>query len=87
MYFRKASLDHRPIIMMEKVGTSARYIAMAAPERMECVPMSFPVNPSLSTPISSTAERSFVRTVADEMVESLSLRKILLTVDVFSVPG
>ena len=87
MYFRKASLDHRPIIMMEKVGTSARYIAMAAPERMECVPISCPVNPSLSTPMSSTAERSFVRTVEDEMVESLSLRKIVLTVDVSSVPG
>ena len=87
MYFRKASLDHLPIIMMEKVGTSARYIAMAAPERMECVPISFPVKPSLSTPMSSTAERSFVRTVADEMVEILSLRKIVFTVDVSSVPG
>ena len=87
MYFRIASLDHRPIIMMEKVGTSARYIAMAAPDRMECVPISLPMKPNLSTPMSSTAERSLVRTVDDEMVEILSLRKIVLTLEFSSVPG
>ena len=87
MYLRKASLDHRPIIMIEKVGTSARYIAMAAPDRIECVPISFPVNPNLSTPMSSTAEQSLVRTVDDEMVEIVSFRRIVLTVEVSSVPG
>ena len=40
MYLKKASEDQRPINMMVKVGTLSRYIAMAAPERMEWVPMS-----------------------------------------------
>lgn len=33
------SLDHLPISMMVKVGTSARYIHIAAPDQMERVPM------------------------------------------------
>jgi hypothetical protein len=35
MYQRNALLDQRPISMMVKTGTFARYIAMAALERME----------------------------------------------------
>ncbi len=37
MYFMKASLNHLPIIMMTKTGTPPRYIAIADPDRMECV--------------------------------------------------
>ena len=48
MYLRKASLDHRPIIMIEKVGTPARYIAMAEPDRTECVPISSDAKLNLS---------------------------------------
>ena len=36
----KASLDHRPIIIMAKTGTPPRYIAIAALDLMECVPIS-----------------------------------------------
>ena len=50
MYRKKASLDHRPMIMMVKVGTCARYIAMAAPERRECVPISVSAKPRASLP-------------------------------------
>ncbi len=55
MYFMKASLDHLPIIMMAKTGTPPRYIAIADPDRMECVPtscfwiLSF-VSPKATTP-------------------------------------
>ena len=34
-------LDQQPIIMIRKTGHPLRSIAMAAPERMECVPISF----------------------------------------------
>ncbi len=32
MYFRKAMLDHCPISMIEKIGTPARYMAIAVPD-------------------------------------------------------
>jgi hypothetical protein len=38
MYFRKARLDQHPISMIEKIGTPARYMAIAAPERIKCIP-------------------------------------------------
>ena len=87
MYLRKASLDHRPIIMIEKVGTPARYMAMAAPDRTEWVPMSSDSKPNLSSPTPSAAERSLFRTVVEEMVESLSSTKMVLTGVFSSVPG
>jgi hypothetical protein len=40
MYLRKAVLDHLPISMIKKTGTPARYMAIAAPERMDLVPIS-----------------------------------------------
>ena len=40
MYFRKARLDHCPISMIEKIGTPARYMAIAALDQIECVPTS-----------------------------------------------
>ena len=45
IYQRKASEDQRPMSMMAKFGTLSRYIDMAAPERMEWVPMSLVWNP------------------------------------------
>ena len=41
IYFINASLDQRPMIWMAKTGTPPRYIAIAAPDRIECVPISF----------------------------------------------
>ncbi len=40
MYFIKELLAHRPIIMMAKTGTLLRYIAIADPNLIECVPTS-----------------------------------------------
>ena len=44
-------LDHCPISMMEKIGTPARYIAIAAPDRIEWVPTSHRLIPSFVSPI------------------------------------
>ena len=40
MYRRNASLDQRPIIMIWQTEQSLRNIAMAAPDLIECVPIS-----------------------------------------------
>ena len=64
MYARKALLDHRPIIMMVKVGTRAKCIAIAAPDLIECVPMSSRLKPRVSNPIAFTVTlRAFLMTV------------------------
>ena len=57
MYLRKAVLDHLPISMIEKTGTPARYIAIAAPERMDLVPISDLRIPSFVSPIATTPSR------------------------------
>ena len=87
IYRRKASLDQRPIIMIVKVGTSARYIAIAAPDRTECVPMSSGLNPSLSSPSDLAADLSLVSIVDAEIVASLSFTRMVFTVDDSSVLG
>ena len=58
MYLRKASLDHRPTSMIVYVGTSFRYIAIAAPLRMECDPNSEGWQPRTSSPINHCVRRS-----------------------------
>ena len=87
MYLRKASEDQRPMSMMVKVGSPSRYIAMAAPERMEWVPMSSGWKPTQSLPTFSAAERSFLRTVDELIVFSFMSRNIVLTVVSALVPG
>ena len=87
MYRRKASLDHRPIIMIVNVGTLARYMAMAEPDLMECVPISSGSKPRLSFPICAAADRSLVRTVADVIVLSLPLMRTVLMGESQLVPG
>ncbi len=57
IYLRKAVLDHLPINMIEKTGTPERYMAIAAPEQMECVPISDRRIPSLVSPIVATPSR------------------------------
>jgi len=54
MYLRKAVPDHLPIRMIEKTGTPARYMAIAAPERMDLVPISDLRMPSFVSPIGTT---------------------------------
>ncbi len=58
MYLRKASLDQQPIIMIRKTGHSPRSIAIAAPEQMECVPISLTKMWRVSSLIALTASRN-----------------------------
>jgi hypothetical protein len=51
IHFRKAVLNHRPMSMIEKLGTPARYIAIAAPLLIECFPISDCRIPSCFSPI------------------------------------
>ena len=66
--------------MMVKVGTPSMYIAMAAPERMEWVPMSSEWKPRQYSPTFSASEQSFFWTVEELMVFSFLARNIVLTV-------
>ncbi len=50
-----ASLLHHPIIMIAKTGTPPRYIAIASPDGMECVPISCFLMQSFVPPIATTA--------------------------------
>ena len=73
--------------MIVNVATSAKYIAIAAPDLMECVPISSGSKPSTSSPMSLAAARSFSSIVAEEMVDSLLSTKIVLTLVSDVVPG
>ena len=73
--------------MMVKVGTLSRYIAMAAPERMEWVPMLSGWKPRRSLPTFSAAEQSFLQTVEELIVFIFPARNIVLTVVLAFVPG
>ena len=87
IYRRNASLNHLPIIMMVKVGTLARYIAMADPDLIECVPISTGSKPKSSFPTRWPADCNFIQTVLDVMVRSLPLTRMVLTVVSAFVPG
>jgi hypothetical protein len=54
MYFRKTRLDQRPISMIENIGTPARYMAIAAPEQIECILTSEWRMPSFALPMATT---------------------------------
>ena len=60
---------------------------MAAPERMEWVPISSGWKPRQSLPTFLAAERSFLRTVEELMVFIFPARNIVLTVVLVFVPG
>jgi hypothetical protein len=60
MYRRKTSKDQRSMSMIVKTGTHARYMAMAPPDRIECVPMSRWEKPSTSSPMRFAAACSWV---------------------------
>ena len=87
MYLRKASEDHLPIIMMENVGTPSRYMAIAAPDRREWVPISSLVKPSFSSPMTDAAERSLFLAVLEDIRRSRLLSRMVLTVVSADVSG
>jgi hypothetical protein len=66
-------LFHLPIIWIVSTFTPARYMAMAAPDLIECVPMSSALNPSRRLPIALVAVRNCSSTaVEDRYFDSLS---------------
>jgi hypothetical protein len=73
MYFRKARLDQQPISIMEKMGTPARYMAIAAPDRIECVPTSERWIPSFVSPIATMPSLTRFATISDVMLMVLFL--------------
>ena len=54
MYFRKLSLFHRPIRRMVESSAPESFIAIAPPERRECVPISLALKPSFVVSIEAT---------------------------------
>ena len=58
MYLKNASLDHLPINMIVYTGISSRYMAIAAPEWSECVPISSGWKPNRAAPIDAAAPRT-----------------------------
>ena len=64
-------LFQRPIFMMEKIGTLLRYMAMAAPDRMEWVPISWVEIPRRLQPVASTPARNEFVIIAEVMCSSL----------------
>ena len=70
MYLKNTSLDHLPIIMIVYIGHSPKYIAIAAPDLIECVTASGALMPSTSFPIDITAALS-VFVISSEVICSI----------------
>ena len=79
IYNRNASELHRPISMMVYTGTSSRYIAIAAPDLMECVPISEGSKPNLALPIAVAAARRALMASALVTKKLLPLSEKVLT--------
>ena len=60
-------------------GTSARYIDMAEPNRMECVPMSDGLKPNLTSPMDAAATLSALDMSVLEICWSFLMAKKALT--------
>jgi hypothetical protein len=59
-------LLHLPIIWIVSTFTPARFMAMAAPDLIKCVPMSSALNPSRRLPIVLVTVRSCSSTVVED---------------------
>ena len=59
--------------MMEKIGTPARYMAIAAPDRIECVPISEQWMPNFVLLIATTPSRRRLATISDVILIVLFL--------------
>jgi hypothetical protein len=73
MYFRKARLDQCTISMIEKIGTPARYMAIVAPERIECIPTSEQRMPSFVLLMATTPSLIRLEIISDVMLMILFL--------------
>ncbi len=86
MYFRKARLNHCPISMIEKIGTPARYMAIAAPDWIKCVPTSKWWMPSFVSPIATMPSLSRFETISDVLLIVLFLCRARETGESLLVP-
>ncbi len=59
--------------MMEKIGTLARYMAIATPDQIECVPISERWMPNFILPIATTPSRRRLATISDVIMIVLFL--------------
>ena len=66
-------LDHLPISMIEKTGTPVRYMAIAAPERMDLVLISDRRIPCFVSPIETTPSRHTSAIISPVILMILSL--------------
>ncbi len=86
MYLRNARLDQHPISMIEKTGTPARYMAIAALDRIECVPTSDQWMPSFVLLMATTPSLSRFATISDVMLIVLFLCRARETGESLLVP-
>jgi hypothetical protein len=68
MYLRNAVLDQHPTSMIEKTGVPAKYIAMAAPDRIDFDPILDRLIPSFVSPIATTPSRIRFTIISDVML-------------------
>jgi hypothetical protein len=73
MYFRNARLNQQLISIMEKMGTPARYMAIAAPDHVECVPTSEQCIPNFVLQIAIMPSLSRFATISEVMLIVLFL--------------
>jgi hypothetical protein len=73
MYLRNAVLDQRPASMIKKTGVPAKYIAMAAPDRIDFDPILDRLIPSVVSPIAITPSRIRFTIISDVMLMILFL--------------
>ncbi len=66
-------LDQRPASMIKKTGVPAKYIAMAAPDRIDFDPILDRLIPSVVSPIAITPSRIRFTIISDVMLMILFL--------------
>ncbi len=65
MYLRNAELDQCLTSMIKNTGVPAKYIAMAAPDRIDFDPISDQLIPSFVSPIATTPSRIRFTIISD----------------------
>jgi hypothetical protein len=68
MYLRNAVLDQHQTSMIKKMGVPAKYIAMAAPDRIDFDPILDRLIPSFVSPIATTPSRIRFTIISDVML-------------------
>jgi hypothetical protein len=85
MYLRNAVLDQHPTSMIEKTGVPAKYIAMAAPDRIDFDPILDQLIPSFVSLIATMPSRIRFIIISDVtlMIFFCALQEKLVSLDSF----